>query len=335
VKVRVLNGASHGQDDGSKPPSLQNKQNGCGCWEVFGLQIRYQQHAGRPKKSLEHHKLQIGTREAIMKRYVAAGILLWSFLCFTEAAANSMSDGADIRGRITKIQPADQGGERRIIGTVFVEANEKDARVDKANLIITDETRIRRKQDDSEIEATFEQLKVGDEIEARFVEGPILMIYPMQVAVSELLVLKAVAGQDPDKKKQTERQYINPNDLSASGSYTHVVVANQRKLIFVSGQVALNKQGEVVGKGDLRAQATQVFENLKIALAAAGATFGDVVKMNTYVVNYRPTDAAMIREVRGKYFAKEKPPASTLVGVQALAREDFLIEVEIIAAMDR
>jgi hypothetical protein len=147
---------------------------------------------------------------------------------------------------------------------VFVEANEKEAKVDKANLIITDETRIRRKRGDSEIEATFEQLKVGDEIEARFVEGPILMIYPMRAAVSAMLIVKTVdAGQDQDKKKQTERQSINPNDLSAPGSYTHVVVANQRKLIFVSGQVSLNKQGEVVGKGDLRAQATQVFENLK------------------------------------------------------------------------
>lgn len=162
------------------------------------------------------------------------------------------------------------------------------------------------------------------------------MIYPMRVAVSAILIVKTVeAGQDQDKKNQTERQYINPSDLSAPGSYTHVVVSNQRKLIFVSGQVALNKQGEVVGKGDLRAQASQVFENLKIALAAAGATFGDVVKINTYVVNYKPTDAAIIREVRGKYFAKEKAPASTLVGVQALAREDFLIEVEIIAAVDQ
>ena len=88
---------------------------------------------------------------------------------------------------------------------MFVEANEKDAKVEKADLIITDETRIRRKQGDSEIEATFEQLKVGDEIEAIFVEGPIVMIYPMRVAVSEMLIVKTVdAGQDQDKKRQAE-----------------------------------------------------------------------------------------------------------------------------------
>ena len=106
-------------------------------------------------------------------------------------------------------------------------------------------------------------------------------------------------------------------------------------MIFVSGQVALNKQLEVVGKGDLRAQTTQVFENLKVALVAAGATFADVVKMNIYVPNYKPTDVPVIREVRSKYVSKEKPPAATLVGVQALVREDFLIEIEVIAMIDQ
>ena len=141
------------------------------------------------------------------------------------------------------------------------------------------------------------------------------------------------ATQDPNKSRETEKQYVNPKDLSAPGSYTHVVTVNPGKMIFVSGQVALNKQGEVVGKGDLRAQATQVYENLKVALTAVGATFADVVKVNTYVVNYKPTDAAIIREIRSKYNVPEKLPASTLVGVQALAREDFLIEVEVIAAV--
>ncbi|MCI0336669.1 MAG: RidA family protein [Acidobacteria bacterium] len=142
-------------------------------------------------------------------------------------------------------------------------------------------------------------------------------------------------NQDETKKKQAEKQFVNPKDLSPPGSYTHVVTVNRGKMIFVSGQVALNKQGEIVGKGDLRVQATQVFENLKIALTAAGATFADVVKMNTYVVNYKPADVAIIREVRSKYLSKERPPASTLVGVPALAREDFLIEVEVIAAVDQ
>ncbi len=72
-----------------------------------------------------------------------------------------------------------------------------------------------------------------------------------------------------------------------------------------------------------------------MALAAVGATFADVVKVNTYVVNYKPSDAMIVREVRNKYNVPEKLPASTLIGVQALAREDFLIEVELIAAVDQ
>jgi 2-iminobutanoate/2-iminopropanoate deaminase len=145
---------------------------------------------------------------------------------------------------------------------------------------------------------------------------------------------RVTANQDQNTKK-AEKQFVNPKDLNVPTSYTHVVTVNQGKMIFVSGQVALNKQGEVVGKGDLRAQATQVFENLRTALNAVGATFGDVVKVNTYVLNYKPTDVAIIRELRSKYLPKEKPPASTLVGVQSLAREDFLIEIEVIAAVNQ
>lgn len=141
--------------------------------------------------------------------------------------------------------------------------------------------------------------------------------------------------QEPGNKKQVEKEFINPKELAdPGGRYTHTVIVNKGKLIYISGQVALNKQGEVVGKGDLRAQTTQVHENLKIALAAAGATFADVVKTNIYVVNYKPADVAIIREVRSKYINKETPPASTFVGVQSLVREDFLIEVEVIAAID-
>jgi enamine deaminase RidA (YjgF/YER057c/UK114 family) len=143
-----------------------------------------------------------------------------------------------------------------------------------------------------------------------------------------------MSKQEQNKTAETETEFLNPKDLSDPVTYTHIVTVNKGKTIFVSGQVSLNKQGEIVGIGDLRAQTTQVFENLKIALAAAGATFSDVVKMNTYVVNYKPADVTVIREVRSKYVSSEKPPASTLVGVQALVREEFLIEVEVVAALD-
>ena len=128
-----------------------------------------------------------------------------------------------------------------------------------------------------------------------------------------------------------EKKFINPSTIATPRGYTHVVTATGGRMIWISGQVAFNVKGELVGKGDLQAQTTQVYENLKNALAAAGATTADVVKVNTYVVDFKPADLAIIREVRGQYFAFENMPASTLVGVQALAFEGLLIEVEVVA----
>jgi enamine deaminase RidA (YjgF/YER057c/UK114 family) len=128
-----------------------------------------------------------------------------------------------------------------------------------------------------------------------------------------------------------EKKFINPPTIATPRGYTHIVTATSGRMIWISGQVAFNVKGELVGKGDLRAQTTQVYENLKNALAAAGATTADVVKVNTYVVDFKPADLAIIREVRGQYFAFENMPASTLVGVQALAFEGLLIEVEVVA----
>jgi enamine deaminase RidA (YjgF/YER057c/UK114 family) len=101
--------------------------------------------------------------------------------------------------------------------------------------------------------------------------------------------------------------------------------------VYISGQVAANEKGEVIGKGDLRAQVTRVYENLATCLKAAGLSFSDVVKMNTYVVNFKPEDLGVIRDVRKNYLSADHPPASTLVGVQALASPDWLVEIEAIA----
>ena len=129
------------------------------------------------------------------------------------------------------------------------------------------------------------------------------------------------------------KRYLNPEGVLASPAYTHVVEVTGGKTIFVSGQVALDEKGDLVGRGDIRAQTRQVFENLKRALAAAGAGFGDVAKLTYYIVGYRPEMLAPIREVRSEYLPKDKPPASTLVGVEALFMEGVLIEVEAIAVV--
>lgn len=128
------------------------------------------------------------------------------------------------------------------------------------------------------------------------------------------------------------KTYPTSPDLSTPRGYSHVVTATGT-MVFVSGQIALDKDGKIVGAGDIRAQATQALQNVKSALAAAGATFADVVKQNTYVVNLNAESLAAIREVRAQFFPAGDPPASTLVGVTALAMEGLLIEIEVIAVL--
>lgn len=127
------------------------------------------------------------------------------------------------------------------------------------------------------------------------------------------------------------KQHINPDGVNKPKTYSQVVKVNGGRLVFTSGIVADDASGTIIGKGDLKAQVKQAFENLKIVLAAAGAEFKDVVKMTYYVVNYKPEQIPMIREVRANYLPTENPPASTLVGVQSLFHADVLIEIEAVA----
>jgi enamine deaminase RidA (YjgF/YER057c/UK114 family) len=148
-----------------------------------------------------------------------------------------------------------------------------------------------------------------------------------------LMAQLALAQVEPTSNGTTKIQFLNPKGLSKPMGYTQVVAAQTGKLVYVSGQVPLNAKGEVVGKGDFRAQVTQVMDNLNTALAAAGATMKDVLKVNYYVVNLKPEQVAVIREVRGKYFSAEHPPAGTLVGVTSLVQEGYMLEIEAEAAV--
>jgi enamine deaminase RidA (YjgF/YER057c/UK114 family) len=143
------------------------------------------------------------------------------------------------------------------------------------------------------------------------------------LSFAALLIAPAAAQTD----------FIKPQGLAPGNGYSHVVVVNQGKLVYIAGQVARDKDEKLVGKGDLKAQTTQVFENLKTALTAAGATFDDVVKINIFVKDYKPEMVPTLREVRDVYINKNSPPASTLVGVTSLAQEDYLIEIEVVAAL--
>ena len=122
----------------------------------------------------------------------------------------------------------------------------------------------------------------------------------------------------------------NPPSLSKPTGYTHVVEVIQGKTVYIAGQVSFDASGTLVGKGDFAAQTRQVMENLKAALAAAGATFANVVKVNTYVTDL--SQIAVLREMRAAYYGSN-PPASTLVQVVGLAHPDLLIEIEAIAVV--
>jgi enamine deaminase RidA (YjgF/YER057c/UK114 family) len=130
-----------------------------------------------------------------------------------------------------------------------------------------------------------------------------------------------------------EVAFVNPEGLSQPPGYSHVVTARGGTTVYVSGQVAFDAAGNVVGEGDHRRQAEQVFANLQVALAAAGASFEHVVKLTYYVVDLRREVTLMLREVRTGYLNQERPPASTLVAVPVLVDPRLLLEIEAVAVI--
>jgi len=126
---------------------------------------------------------------------------------------------------------------------------------------------------------------------------------------------------------------INPPDLPTPQTYAHVIVTTGSRLVFVAGQVAEDRQGTLVGPGDLAVQARQAFDNVGRALAAGGARPEQVTKITIFVVQYRAEYLPAIEEGRLALFGDHKP-ADTLVGVETLAHPGCLIEVEAIAVLD-
>jgi enamine deaminase RidA (YjgF/YER057c/UK114 family) len=126
-------------------------------------------------------------------------------------------------------------------------------------------------------------------------------------------------------------QFLSPSTLTPTPGYSQVVKVTGGQTIYLAGQVALDASRNLVGKDDFRAQAQQVFENIKAALAAVGADFSHVVKLNIYVLDR--TQLPILREVRDRYVNTQAPPASTAVEVRGLAQDDFLLEIEAIASI--
>jgi enamine deaminase RidA (YjgF/YER057c/UK114 family) len=125
--------------------------------------------------------------------------------------------------------------------------------------------------------------------------------------------------------------FTNPEGMHRPTGYTHVVEVTAGRPVYISGQVALDPSGELVGPGDVGAQARQVFENLRAALASVGAGFEQVVKLTVYLVD--ATQMPAVREVRDRYVDTARPPASTAVEVRRLVLDDLLVEVEAVAIL--
>jgi len=126
---------------------------------------------------------------------------------------------------------------------------------------------------------------------------------------------------------------INPPELGTPPGYSQIVEVRAARIIFIAGQTALDRDGNVVGQGNFAAQAAQVFDNLAIALNAADCTPAHLVKMTVFLTDMNNLTA--YREARNRFFAKVTPPAApavTLVEVSKLYGPHFLIEIEAIAA---
>jgi len=152
-----------------------------------------------------------------------------------------------------------------------------------------------------------------------------------------LLLLTCTAGllacATPGGSTVSTLHFSNPPGLAAPRGYSHVVDVPPGRLVFIAGQVAFDAQGNLVGKGDIRAQTEQVFKNLQIALESAGCTLADVVKLTWFVRD--ASQVATFREVREQILGSGPRPASTLVEIKSLVRDDLLVEIDAVAAPRR
>jgi len=132
------------------------------------------------------------------------------------------------------------------------------------------------------------------------------------------------------------KEFFSPPTLPPPVGYSQVAKVTKGTLVYLAGQVASDASGALVGAGNFEAQAERVFGNIKIAVEAAGGTMADLVKLNIYIVaSVDGAEVPKLRSIRDRYVNVRNPPASTLVFVSRLARPEWLIEIEAVAAIDQ
>lgn len=138
---------------------------------------------------------------------------------------------------------------------------------------------------------------------------------------------RAAQGQDPGLETS------NPPSLPPAQGYSHVVIAPLGRLVSISGQVAIDSTGTVVGEGNFMEQCVQVFDNLGRALSSVGLTSAEVVRTDMFVTDL--DHLSSLRECRTRYLSEQNPPASALVKVDALFRSELMLEVAVEAILPR
>jgi len=128
-------------------------------------------------------------------------------------------------------------------------------------------------------------------------------------------------------------ELINPEGLYEPGSYTHVAIGRGSRIVYISGQVGFDADGQLVGEGNHVLQAQQAYRNLAIAIEAVGGTVEDILKITVFVAGHRTDLIEPLREARNEVFGEHRP-ASTFLGVEKLIYPTLLIEVEAVAVLE-
>jgi enamine deaminase RidA (YjgF/YER057c/UK114 family) len=158
-----------------------------------------------------------------------------------------------------------------------------------------------------------------------------VMTSAVSAAASAGLISSASAQSGAGGKPAPNVRFVQPDTIFKTATYTHVVeIVGPGRLIYTSGEQGRDRDGKF--PADIRGQSIQAFENIKAALAAVGATFDNVVKLNVYMIDLRKSQP-IFSEVKQRYVNRNSPPASTTVQVPLLTRDDALVEVEAVAAL--
>lgn len=151
--------------------------------------------------------------------------------------------------------------------------------------------------------------------------------------VTLLIFSYRLHAQNQNRMNASKIELLSPEGLTKNPAYSQVaIIEGNNRTIYVGGQNSVDKDGKIIGKGDIEAQAKQILQNLQTALKAGGGTFEDIIKWNIYIVQGQSTEKAL-KVFQGAMSKMKAPPLITGIFVSSLAQPDFLLEIECIAVV--